>query len=319
MKTSGRLLSLLSLLQARRDWSGLALAERLDVSSRTVRRDVDRLRELGYPVTGLKGPDGGYRLEAGVDLPPLLFDDEQAVALTIALRTTAAEGGAIAEAAARALVTITQTMPTRLRARVDSLEFTPLSATVAPVAPAVLAALTATIHAGEVLRFDYASNPDDTPAGPARRAEPHHLVTRTGRWYLVGWDLDRQDWRTFRVDRIRPRTPNGPRFSPREVPGGDVSAFVAARFKGSDAADEWPCRGVVALDLPAAEVAPFVHDGVVEPLGPDRCRVAVGAWSWPALAASISRFDADIEVVGPAELRQAFAHLSRRLARAAAS
>src|SRR6476659_11209323 len=122
--TSGRLLRLLSLLQARRDWPGDVLAERLEVSPRTVRRDVDRLRDLGYPVRAIKGPDGGYRLDAGTELPPLLFDDEQAVALAIALQIATTTGAGIEEAAARALNTVRQVMPARLRHRIDTLQFT---------------------------------------------------------------------------------------------------------------------------------------------------------------------------------------------------
>ncbi|WP_410669407.1 helix-turn-helix transcriptional regulator [Amycolatopsis sp. cmx-4-68] len=308
-KTSARLLALLSLLQARRDWPGPLLAERLEVSARTVRRDVDRLRELGYPIATTKGPDGGYRLGAGTELPPLLFDDEQAVALAVALRTAA--GAGIEEAAARALNTVRQVMPARLRHRVDALHVTAVSGGGPTVDPAVLATLSAAVHAREVLRFTYAA------ADPPRRAEPHHLVTRGGRWYLVAWDLDRAGWRTFRVDRIAPRVPTGPRFTARELPGGDVATFVADRFEGKDATGDWPCRGEVILDRPAHVVSAYARDGVVEELGPDRCRLVLGAWSWAGLAASIGRFDADIEVVGPAELKAAFGRLARRYAAAA--
>ncbi|MDT0317206.1 helix-turn-helix transcriptional regulator [Streptomyces millisiae] len=326
-KTSARLLSLLSLLQARRDWPGAVLAERLDVSPRTVRRDVDRLRELGYPIVAVKGPDGGYRLDAGTRLPPLLFDDEQAVALAVALGIATTTGAGIEEAAARALQTVRQVMPARLRHRVDTLRVTavePAGGRPRPQAdPRVLMAVGDAVRAREVLRFDYAAASGTGAAGPEpappRRAEPHHLVTRGGRWYLVAWDLDRGDWRTFRVDRIAPRVPTGPRFAPRELPGGEVTAFVAGRFRGSsDGPGDWPCRGEVILDLPASEVSPFVGDGVVAELGPRRCRLTIGAWSWPALAATIGRFDADVEVVGPGELRDAFARLARRFARAAA-
>ncbi|MFD7659157.1 helix-turn-helix transcriptional regulator [Actinosynnema sp. NPDC059797] len=314
-KTSARLLALLSLLQARRDWPGGLLAERLDVSPRTVRRDVDRLRELGYPIVTTKGPDGGYRLGAGAQLPPLLFDDEQAVALAVALHTAVSSG--TGEAAARALHTVRQVMPARLRHRIDTLRVTAVERSAAPgVDSGVLVAVGGAVHAREVLRFDYAS-PSGDDGRPARRVEPHHLVTRGGRWYLVAWDLDRDDWRAFRVDRMAPRVPTGPRFTPRELPGGDVAAFVTGRFRGSDGAGDWPCRGEVVLHRPAAEVAPFAGDGVVEELGPDRCRLTSGSWSWPALAAAIGRFDADVEVVGPAELRDAFALLARRYAEAA--
>jgi predicted DNA-binding transcriptional regulator YafY len=325
-KTSARLLSLLSLLQTRRDWPGALLAERLDISPRTVRRDVDRLRELGYPIVAFKGPDGGYRLDAGTELPPLLFDDEQAVALAIALQIATTAGAGIEEAAARALNTVRQVMPARLRRRIDILQVTAVERpAIRPdpqVGSSVLMALGAAVHAREVLRFDYApaSPPgvdDNGVPTPPRRVQPHHLVTWGGRWYLVAWDLDREDWRTFRVDRITPRTPTGPRFIPRELPGGEVAAFVAGRFRGCDGSGDWPCRGEVILDLPAAAVSRYTRDGVVEEVGPNRCRLVLGSWSWPGLAAAVGRFDADIEVVGPAELKDAFARLARRYANAA--
>ncbi|MFF2622336.1 helix-turn-helix transcriptional regulator [Oerskovia jenensis] len=226
LETSARLLALLSLLQARRDWPGEALAERLRVSPRTVRRDVDRLRELGYPVRATKGPDGGYRLDAGADLPPLLFDDEQAVAVAVALQTSSVSG--LEEPAQRALATIRQVMPARLRGRIDALEVTAVPSArdgARPdVDPAVLVAVGSAVRAREVLRFDYdgGSSPllgsGDAAFRAPRRAEPHHLVTWGGRWYLVAWDLEREDWRTFRVDRMTPRTPTGPRFAPRDLP-----------------------------------------------------------------------------------------------------
>jgi predicted DNA-binding transcriptional regulator YafY len=326
-KTSARLLSLLSLLQARRDWPGALLAERLDIGPRTVRRDVDRLRELGYPIRATKGPGGGYRLDAGAELPPLLFDDEQAVALAVALQIATTAGAGIEEAAMRALNTVRQVMPARLRRRIDILQVTAVEPPANRPNPqadsGVLMALAAAVHAREMLRFDYtpASPPgagdDDPAATPPRRVQPHHLVTWGGRWYLVAWDLDRDDWRIFRADRITPRIPTGPRFTPRDLPGGDVAAFVTSRFQGSNSSDGWPCRGEVILGLPAAAVLRYTREGVVEELGPDRCRFVLGSWSWPGLAATIGRFDADIEVIGPAELKAAFAHLARRYANAA--
>ncbi|MCX2731456.1 WYL domain-containing protein [Saccharopolyspora sp. NFXS83] len=310
--TSARLLALLSLLQARRDWPGPLLAERLDTSERTVRRDVQRLRELGYPILAVKGPDGGYRLEAGAELPPLLFDDEQAVALAVALQSAAGTGAGIGEAAARALSTVRQVMPARLRHRIDALRVTAVERAGSGANPQVdtevLVAVGAAVHAREVLRFDYVPA-HSARDGEPRRVQPHHLVTWGGRWYLVAWDLDRDDWRTFRVDRIAPRTPTGPRFTPRALPGGDVADFVTEKFMGSAG---WPCRGEVILDLPAAAVSRFAHDGVVEELGPERCRLVLGSWSWVGLAATIGRYDADVEVVGPPELAEAFARLARR-------
>jgi predicted DNA-binding transcriptional regulator YafY len=318
--TSSRLLSLLSLLQARRDWPGGLLAQRLGVSERTVRRDVDRLRELGYPVHAVKGPDGGYRLEAGSQVPPLLFDEDQAVALAVALRIAVGTGAGIEEAAARALATVRQVLPSRLRQRVDALAVSAAARHGDPqVDTDVLLTMSAAVRAGEELRFDYRSpgRAEDTEPRPPRRVQPHHLVFRSGRWYLVGWDPGREDWRIYRADRMTPRVPNGPRFAPREVPGGDVAAFLSARFKGAESTDAWPCRGEVILDLPAAEVAPFAGDGVVEELGAARTRLTTGSWSWAALAAALARFDTEIEVITPPELRAVFAELSRRAARAA--
>ncbi|WP_134765833.1 WYL domain-containing protein [Nocardioides sp. 1609] len=323
--TSSRLLALLSLLQTRRDWSGEVLARRLDVSTRTVRRDVDRLRGLGYRIATTKGPDGGYRLDAGADLPPLLFDDDQAIAVAVALQLAATTGAGlgtqVADGALRALTTLRQVLPARLRRRLDTLPVTVVEPPGGPpsdVDGAVLLALGAAVHAREVLRLDYAGA--DGAAldrdRPPRRVEPHHLVTWRGRWYLVAWDLDRKDWRTYRADRITPRVPTGPRFAPRDLPGGDVATFVTGRFRGSEGSRSWPCEGEVVLDLPWADVRPHAGDGVVEALGPDRTRLVAGAWSWTALAASLCRFDAEVEVVGPPELAAAFDLLSQRCARA---
>ncbi|MFC3491851.1 helix-turn-helix transcriptional regulator [Glycomyces rhizosphaerae] len=315
-ETSSRMLTLLSLLQARPTWPGPELAARLDVSERTVRRDVDRLRELGYRIAAVKGPHGGYRLEAGSALPPLLFDDEQAVALAVALRTVT--GAGLEAAAARALATVRQVLPSRLRHRIDALQVTAVPRRPEPVVdPDLLATLASAVRDRETLRFDYASNNSASNDNPTRRrAEPHHLAIRNGRWYLVAWDLDREDWRVFRTDRITPRTPNGPRFTPREIPGDDVGAFINARFKGSNGTDSWPCTGEAVLAAPASAIAPFSDDGLVEDLGPERSRITLGSWSWPALAAAIARFDADIEAVHPPELAQAFARLAARAAAA---
>ena len=324
--TSARLLSLLSLLQTRRDWPGQVLAERLAVSERTVRRDVDRLRSLGYPVHAAKGPDGGYRLQAGSELPPLLFDDGQAVALAVALRTAVASGAGIEEDAVRALATVRQLMPSRLRHRVDRLEVSAVARTPtapSPVDPGVLVVLASAVQAREVVRFDHtaagATSEADVAPESARRVEPHHVVSRSGRWYLVGWDIDRGDWRVFRVDRMSLRTPNGPRFTRRELPDGhSVDSFLASTFTGSAGAAGWPCVGEVVLDLPASEVAPFAHDGVVEAIDARQCRLTLGSWSWAGLVAALIRYDADLEVVGPPELRDELARVGERLASAAA-
>jgi predicted DNA-binding transcriptional regulator YafY len=324
--TTSRLLNLLSLLQTRRDWPGSVLAERLNISHRTVRRDVDRLREMGYSIQATMGADGGYRLEAGSELPPLLFDDDQVIALAVALQAATVTGVGIEEAALRALTTVRQVMPSRLRHRLSALEFVtiasrPGDAAPASVSPEVLVALSTAARASEVLRFDYAGREPDAASeqAPPRRVEPHHLVTSHGRWYLVAWDLEHDDWRIFRADRITPRTPTGPRFARREIPGGDVTEFVSARFKGSDRTNRWPCTGKVILSRPADEVLPFAGDGIVEDLGSGRCSLEVGSWSWVALAASVNRFDTDIEVVGPPELAEAFGRLAERNAATAAA
>lgn len=313
MTTTSRLLALLSLLQTHRDWPGPVLAERLETSARTVRRDVDRLREMGYRIDATMGPDGGYRLAAGSELPPLLFDEDQTVAIAIALQTAPAVGAGVDEAALRALATIRQVMPSPLRHRLDAIEVTTLRRAEgdAVADPAVLEAISRAIHAREVLRFDYRSASGDTADRPPRRAEPVQLVASDGRWYLLCWDLERDDWRLYRADRIRPRATNGPRFTPRAVPGGDPAEFVAARFKGSDV-NEWPCRGSVILQLPARKVVPFARDGIVTALDEERCSLEAGSWSWTALAASFGRFDAPMHVIGPPELAAAFALLESR-------
>lgn len=293
------------------------MASRLQISDRTVRRDIDRLREMGYSIQATMGPDGGYRLEAGSELPPLLFDDDQTVAVAVALQTAAVAGAGIEEGAIRALATVRQVMPSRLRHRLDALEITaitrrPGDADPMNVSTEMLVTLANTIRAREVLRFDYAARDgslDDLQ--PARRAEPHHLVSSNGRWHLLSWDIDQNDWRLFSVDRIAPRIPNGPRITPREVPGGNVHEFVSARFKGSDV-DEWPCRGKVILHLPASAVLPFAGDGAVTAIDEGRCTLEVGSWSWGALAASFGRFEVTMQVVGPPQLAAAFAVLAKR-------
>lgn len=314
-ETSGRLLALLSLLQARRDWPGAVLAERLEVSPRTVRRDVDRLRGLGYRVRSTKGPDGGYCLDAGSELPPLLFDDDQAVAVALALQTVGDEVGGVREAAERALATVRQVMPVRLRGRLDALDVTRVDPDRARtrVNADVLVAIGSAVRARETLRFGYDGG-SDRPSGDVRsprRAEPHHLVTWGGRWYVVGWDLDREDWRTYRVDRMTLRTPNGPRFAPRELPAADVGAFVAERFSTVAGAR----RGEAILHASAETVAPWAgRDALVEAVGSDRCRVHASSWSWGGLAAWFAMFDVGFEIVGPPALRAAAGELARRLA-----
>ena len=321
-ETSGRLLLLLSLLQSRREWPGPVLAARLGVSARTMRRDIDQLRELGYSVGVKKGPGGAYRLDPGARLPPLLFDEEQATAIALALQTAPTTVAGLGEAAARALTTIRQVMSPRLRQRLDAMEVTSIWNAWELAGPEVdaevIRSVGTAVRGREVLRFDYRVDQvaADTGADHERcRVEPHHLVVWGGRWYLVAWDLVRSDWRTFRVDRIEPRSPSGPPFTPRTVPGGDVTEFVTGQLDRGDPPGHWACRGEVLLDAPAALIARWAPGGaIVEELGPGRCRLILGAWSWVGLAALIGTFGCDIEVVGPPELDEACAELARRYA-----
>ncbi|WP_197359093.1 helix-turn-helix transcriptional regulator, partial [Streptomyces clavuligerus] len=212
LETSARLLRLLSLLQAHREWSGAELAERLGVTARTVRRDADRLRALGYPVNASPGTGGGYRLGAGARLPPLLLDDEEAVAVAVGLRTSAGQGvEGIGETSVRALAKLEQVLPDRLRRRVSTLNSVTVPMLRVPrvqVDPSVLTELATACRDSEKLRFRYR---DHSGSGTRRTVEPHRLVCTERRWYLVAWDLDRADWRTFRVDRVTPTPPHGPR------------------------------------------------------------------------------------------------------------
>ncbi|MFI5691353.1 helix-turn-helix transcriptional regulator [Kribbella sp. NPDC051586] len=318
-ETSARLLALLSLLQARRDWPGILLAERLEVSPRTVRRDVDRLRDLGYPVRATKGPDGGYRLDAGADLPPLLFDDDQAIAVAVALQTATTTVTGIEEGALRALATVRQVMPARLRQRVDALQVTTVDRYAnrrTTVDSEKLIAIGMAVRAQEVLRFDYASpGASEDEWVPPRKVEPHHLVTWGGRWYLVGWDLERKDWRTFRVDRMTPKTPTGPRFNQRELPAPDVATYISSRFHGQD---QNPCRGEAILQAKASDIAQWAGRGAfVEEVTPTSCRLVLTAWSWTGLAATFGMFECDLEFVGPQELKDAAAQLAARYQEAA--
>jgi predicted DNA-binding transcriptional regulator YafY len=317
LETSARLLRLLSLLQQRRDWTGPALAERLGVTTRTIRNDIERLRTLGYPVPATPGAAGGYRLGAGAALPPLLLDDEEAVAVAVGLRT-AADGSVsgIEETSLRALAKLEQVLPARLRHRVDAVH----SVTVAvprsgPTVDArVLAELARVCRSLERLRFDYVGHDG---ASSVRTVEPHRLVHTTGRWYLVAWDVDRSDWRTFRVDRIRPRVPTGPRFTARPLPhGGDVAAFVAA---GRQAAT-WKHRARIRLFAPAASVAarlPWAAE--VVPVDDETCEVVVGSDTYGLLAHYIGLLGVDFEVLDSDELRARVASLAQRYARAIAA
>jgi len=306
--TSSRMLALLSLLQSRRDWPGQVLADRLEVTTRTVRRDVDRLRELGYSIAAIKGPDGGYRLAAGSELPPLLFDDEQAVAIAVALQSTPSSGVDLDDAAARALETVRQVMPSRLRHRIDGIRFTDTAAE-HRVEPSVLEAVSTAVRERRTLRFDY-GEPTDRPP---RRVEPHSVVTRDGRWYLIAWDLDVSDWRIYRLDKMIPKFAGGTVFTPRPIPTGDARTFLAARSKGSVSDNVWPCYGEFLLHLPATDIAPWLGDGELEQASSSVCRIRAGSWSWAGLLAWIIRFDAPFTILGPEKFIDAAAGIAARI------
>lgn len=310
--TAARLLRLLGLLQSRRDWTATALADRLDVTTRTVRRDVDRLRQLGYPVHAAMGPAGGYRLGSGASLPPLLLDDQEAVAVALGLRTAAV--GTVAgmdEVSRRALAKLERVLPSRLRHRVNSLERAMVAVPArgsASVDPAVLTGIAAAIRACEVLRVDYVNHHG---AQSRRTLEPHRLVVWGHKWYLVGWDRERADWRTFRVDRLSLRTPGGPRFTPREPPDGDVAAYLRRTI----GFEMWPYRCRVKLHCPAAQITGRV-DGVITPIDDHTCLLELASDSFDLAALVVGMLDVDFEVEHPPELAQHLHKLSHRFAAA---
>ncbi|GAA2820757.1 helix-turn-helix transcriptional regulator [Nonomuraea rubra] len=295
--TSSRTLTLLSLLQTHRHWPGADLADRLGVSDRTLRRDVDRLRELGYPVRASRGTDGGYQLEPGAVLPPLLLDDEEGVALAVGMGDAAQSGiVGLDEAAVRALTKVVQVLPPRLRARVNALRAMTVSAAPAgPVIPAeTLTMIAQSCRDRERLRFHYTARGG---APTEREVEPHRLVALGGRWYLVAYDLTRHDWRSFRLDRLAQPRNTGVHFLPRPLPGGDVAAFVRT------AAQVPTTRTVVALvHAPAEHVRGKVGQwGEIEAIDRDRCRLTMTSTSldWPTQA--LGNVGAEFEVLEPAD------------------
>lgn len=318
VETSARLLRLLSLLQTRREWSGADLARRLGVSARTVRRDVDRLRGLGYPVDAEPGTGGGYRLGAGAELPPLLLDDDEAVAVAVGLRTAAGHGiEGIGETSVRALAKLEQVLPHRLRRRVGALNAVTVpmlrGAREDAVDPAVLTELAHLCRDAERLRFAYR---DHDGAESRRTVEPHRLVCTEHRWYLVAWDLDRADWRTFRVDRIAPRPPHGPRFVPRDPPAEDLAAYVSQGVSTRAYATHAVLRLLVPLEEAARRVSPST--GTLRADGPDRCVLRTGAASPEVMVMHLLMLGFEFEVLEPAELTGAIRAARDRLARSLA-
>ena len=309
--TSARVLRLLSLLQSGEARTGPALASNLGVTDRTVRRDIETLRTLGYAVDVSRGPGGHYRLGTGRRLPPLVFDEEQAVAVAVALQTAPRSIVGMEAAAGRALATLLQVLPARLGQQVAGLEVTSVvdlwDLAPPPVNATVLRAASTAIHRAETLRYDIICN----ATGSALTVEPHHLVSWSGRWFLLGWSAG--DWRAVRLDRIALRSPNGPRFTRRTVPGGDVAAFFATMPDRGDTLEHWPCQGSAVVDQPAELIVRFAPGGTtVEPLGPASSRVTLGAWSWNGIAALLGSFDAAVHDAEPAALRAACRVLASR-------
>jgi predicted DNA-binding transcriptional regulator YafY len=303
------MLQLLSLLQTHRFWSGGELAGRLEVSERTVRRDVDRLRELGYPVDAVRGAAGGYQLQAGASLPPLLLEDEEAVAIAVGLR--AAAGGmvdGIAESSVRALGKLVQVMPPRLRRRVDALQAytVPVSFQGGPSVDAgVLTELAMACRDDERVRFDYTPREGDTMR---RHVEPHRLVSLGRRWYLVGYDLTRHDWRSFRVDRLGDVETTGVRFRQRDLPAEDAASFVQAGIRSIP--QQYDVSVLVRTG--ASEVSAAVGRwGTVETVDDRTCRLRmqVDDLSWPMLV--LASVGADFAVESPAELLASVGSVAR--------
>jgi predicted DNA-binding transcriptional regulator YafY len=315
LETSARLLRLLSLLQSRRDWTSAELAARLGVTTRTIRNDVDRLRGLGYPVDARPGVAGGYRLGVGGALPPLLLDDEEAVAVAVGLRTAASGSVAgVEETSVRALTKLLQILPSRLRHRVSALQahVLPMPSRGPRVDPDALTAIAGACRDHERLRFDYQSH---SGTASRRTVEPYRLVNDRRRWYLVAWDTDREDWRTFRIDRMELRTPSGPRFAPRALPPDREIAAQVARGVGEAT---WRYRARVIVHASASHVRnrlPIAVD--VEPLGENRCAFEPGSDHPQMLALYLGMLDADFEVVDSPELADALRTLAERYRRAA--
>lgn len=315
LDTSSRLLRLLALLQSRRDWPGHELSERLAVTPRTVRRDIDRLRGLGYPVASSSGLAGGYQLAAGSNLPPLLLDDDEALAVSLGLRlATVGTVAGMEDAALRALAKLEQVMPARLRKRVRNLHAAvePLAAAGPRVAYELLTALAGTCRALERLRFAYA---DHAGNASERDVEPHALVCTDARWYLLAWDVVREGWRTFRVDRITGPAATGVRFLPRKVPGGDAAAYVSRSLSVAP----YPAKAEIVLHAPLAMMRERIPPSVgrLQRIDDERCLLEVGAHRHDALAYHVALLGVPFEVREPVELRTHVQALAERLTAAA--
>lgn len=308
------MLRLLSLLQTHRFWTGGELAGRLEVSERTLRRDVERLRDLGYDVDAVRGAAGGYQLRAGGAMAPLLLEEDEAVAVAVGLRA-AANGGVpgFEDTTLQALTKVIALMPPRLRRRMAALQTQTEGMAWAggPVLdPAVLTTLAQACRDDEAVSFAYTAADG---SATVRRVEPHRLVNLGRRWYLAAYDRDRQDWRSFRVDRVEGTpTTSGQRFRPREIPGGDAAAYVSQGLRTRPRQH----RVVVTMAVPAATAEASVGRWAsIEPLGEDRCRMTMDTdtLDWPVLV--LAGLDCDFEVEAPDELHTLLARFAARISR----
>ena len=313
METSARLLRLLSLLQIRPEWPGAELADRLGVTVRTLRRDVHKLRTLGYPVHAAPGVAGGYRLGAGAALPPLLLDDDEAVAVALSLRTAASHAvTGVGEASVRALAKLEQVLPSRLRERAVAISHAtvPLTLPGAAVDADVLTVIARACRNRERIVFGYRRGLDGDLTD--RRVEPHRLVQAGYRWYLVALDLERADWRTFRADRIESARLTGVRFEPRDPP--DAAAFVANAV--TTAPYRYQAR--VLIHAPASDVAAQVPPttAFVEAVSAGSCLLTSGSDSLDSLAFHIAMLGYNFTVQEPPELADRMRALATRLLQA---
>ena len=311
LQTSARLLRLLSLFQAQRYWGGAELSLRLDVTARTLRRDVDRLRSLGYPVHSTSGIAGGYQLGAGATLPPLLLDDDEAVAVALGLRTSASGGvTGIEEASVRALLKLEQVLPPRLRHRVAALHgfIVPLETRGPSVDANLVSLIAGACRDHEGIRFTYH---DRKGAPSVRTVEPHRVVHTGYRWYLVAWDIGRRDWRTFRVDRIEGKPKTSTRFKPRKPPEGDFATFVSKSLSQVP----YPFRARVTLQAPVEALAKRIPPsaGVLEAIDQNSCMFRTGSQSLEGITIHLSMLGVAFEVHEPPELITYIRGLADRL------
>lgn len=313
--TTSRALRLLSLLQSRRVWPGAELIQRLEVSERTLRRDIDRLRELGYEVSSISGPAGGYQLQAGADIPPLLLDDEEATAIAVGLMTAA--GGSIEgleDTSLRALTKLEQVLPPRIRQRVSTLQaaVVPRVRSWVTIDVEVLTVVAQACRDRERLRFDYQRRDGETGE---RHVEPHQLVSIHQRWYLLAFDRDRDDWRTFRLDRMNSPWATRLRFDARPIPGGSAADYVEQSLRSIPTRYEV----VATVHASATEMEGKFHHGEteIEPVGESRCTVRTRGDSLEWLAFAFIWLGVDFEIHDPPEMVEYVQQISVRLARSA--